>query len=484
MEASPGVASPLDCVRTEPAPRMMTDLGNAERLADHAKDKLLYVHGLGWLYWDGRRWASADETGRHIRVAKDTVRGIYGEARALHGVAGHAHDEEDRKSMSTEADQLSKHARSSESAVRINAMLKLGESEPRLRAVVADLDADPDALNVQNGILDLGTLELGPHDPAARLTRIAGAAYTANATAPGWESFLERILPDAELRNYVQRAAGYSLLGQYSEYLFLPLGYGANGKSTFLGVLREVLGDYAAEAAPELLVARQQADNPALASLRGCRLVTTIESEQGKKLAEVLVKQLTGEAEITARFLYRDYFTFENQSAVWFATNHKPYVQGSDYAIWRRIRLISFDVTIPEDEREDPANLRRKLLAERDGILAWAVNGLRAVRDSNALETPARVTAETEAYRQEMDPIGEWIEDCCELRHGAFTSAAELRQSYEHHCYSTGRAVLGATRFGDALKERGIMPDRPSINGKQVRGRIGIAVRPPASPSA
>jgi putative DNA primase/helicase len=214
--------------------------------------------------------------------------------------------------------------------------------------------------------------------------------------------------------------------------------------------------------------------------------VTTTETEEGKRMAEVLVKQLTGEAEITAKFMRQDHFTFENQAAVWLSTNHKPVVQGGDYAIWRRIRLIPFDVTIPETERLEPGEVRRRLDAERDGILTWLVEGLRMYQQAGLHEAPEAVSAATGAYKDQMDPLREWLEDECVADESAFTAYANLRASYESHCATNGRQPLGARRFGEALAERGYIEARDWVgetaDRKRVRGRRGLRFATP-SPS-
>jgi putative DNA primase/helicase len=468
--------------------RKSTDLGNAERLADRACGRLLYVHGIGWMAWDGRRWQRA-LSGEEMREASDMVRAIYGEAALIADLAAGEDDDGERQRLSGIATGIGKWARASESVGRIKAALELGRSQRRLVARVADLDADPDLLNVGNGILNLRTLELLDHDPARKITRVTNAAYEATPEAPFWRSLVERVVPDPDVRRWVQMAAGYSMLGSYSEWLFLLHGQGANGKSTFLWGLRNALGDYAGEATPDLLVQRREWDAgtySALASLRGRRLVTTTETEEGKRMAEVLVKQLTGEAEITAKFMRQDHFTFENQAAVWLSTNHKPVVQGGDYAIWRRIRLIPFDVTIPESERIEPGEVRRRLGAERDGILAWLVEGLRMYQQAGLHDAPEAVSAATGAYKDQMDPLREWLEDECVADESAFTPYANLRSSYEFHCATNGRQALGARRFGEALAERGYLEARDWVgeaaDRKRVRGRRGIRFTTP-SPS-
>ncbi len=477
MSAAPVVVASPTADELITGTRKTTDMGNAERLADLARGRLLWVASLGWLHWDGKRWDRA-RAGQEMELAKETVRGIYGEASTMQAAAAQTLDDVDRRRLSDHAEDLARWAHKSEGVARVKALVELGHSEKRLVVPQgADaLDADPDVLNVQNGILDLGSFELHPHDPDRHLTKITNAAYDPDAGAPFWTDLLALVLPNPEVRDWVKRAAGYSILGQYSEYLFLPYGKGANGKSSMLAGLRDALGDYAGEAAPELLVSRREwgaASDSALASLRGRRLVTTAETEQGKRMAEVLVKQLTGETAITAKFMRQDYFTYRNQAAVWLATNHKPIVQGMDYAIWRRIRLIPFEVTIPPAERLEPSVVQERLRAERDGILTWLIEGLQLYRKHGLHPAPSAVDAATEAYREEMDPLREWLDDECINDPAGFTPYKTLRQSYEMHCTQTGRQPLGATRFQEQLSEQGFEGAKRSGE----RGRAGVRLR-------
>lgn len=460
-----------------------TDLGNAERLADLAYGKVLWVHGLGWLWWDGKRW-KRDESKRVLRIATNTVRSIYQEAEFFNGRAALATDEEERNRWGKLAEAANRWATASESAGKITATIKLAAAQPLL---VLDegakgLDANPMALNVQNGILDLDTLELRPHDPAERHTRIAGASYDPEAEAPFFQECMKRALPDEELRRWVQKAVGYSLPGTHSEFLFIPHGDGANLKSTVEYAWRRALGDYAAEAPSDLLVARREwgaAGESALAGLHGRRFVTATETEQGKQLAEVLAKKLTGEPEITAKFMRQNYFTYPNQMAVWLATNYKPVVQGTDLAIWRRIRLIPFEVTIPPEERIDPSEVQRRLREERDGILAWMVEGLRLYQEEGLSPEPEAVAAATRGYREEMDPLAGWLREAFDEDPEAVVSIEWLRKSYRRWAESTGRFALGERRFNELMGQRGftrpasaIWFDVPSDDGGTERKRM------------
>ncbi len=459
------------------------DIGNAERLADLAEGKILWVAGLGWMVWDGRRW-KRDESNQVLRHAKATSRTIFDEARFLNEQAAKATDDDEAKLWGEQAKSTTAWAVQSGFASRIGAMIKLGSAEPRL---VLDegargLDSNPIALNVANGILDLQTFELRDHDPAEHHTRIANAKYDPKAEAPFFLETLEKALPDPELRRWVQKAVGYSVSGEFSEFLFIPHGEGANLKSTVEYAWRNALGDYAAEAPSDLLVARREwgaSGESALAGLHGRRFVTATETEQGKQLAEVLAKKLTGEPEITAKFMRQDYFTFPNQLAVWLATNYKPVVQGTDLAIWRRIRLIPFEVTIPPGDRMDPLAVHRRLRAESDGILAWMVEGLRLHREEGLLPEPEAVRAATRDYREEMDPLAGWLREAVVEDPEGTVPIEWIRMSYKAWAERTGRYSLGERRFNELMEQRGftrpesaIWFDAPTDAGATERKRM------------
>lgn len=450
---------PANAVDAATAFRKNTDLGNSERMADRATGRLLWVYGMGWLHWDGARW-KRDESNYVLREAADTARSIYGEAAFFAGQAAQATDESERKKWSDLGDGANAWARKSESGSRIAAAVKLATAQPRL---VLDegaeaLDSDPNALNVANGTLDLSTFELRPHDPADHHTRVTGAAYHPEATAPFFLSTVEKALPDPEIRRWVQKAVGYSVSGDFAEYLFILHGEGANLKSTFEFAVRNALGDYSVEAPSDLLVARREwgaAGESALAGLHGRRFVTATETEQGKALAEVLAKKLSGEPQITAKFMRQDYFTFKNQTAVWLATNYKPVIQGMDYAMWRRIRLVPFVQTIAPEDRMDQGDVQERLRAEADGILAWIVEGRRLYLAEGLDPAPAAVTEATDAYQREMDPLADWLEANYEDDPTGVVPIQAVRESYNEYCKLSGRHPLGDKRFNELMEARG-----------------------------
>jgi putative DNA primase/helicase len=280
----------------------------------------------------------------------------------------------------------------------------------------------------------------------------------------------------------VQKLAGYSITGEIGEHI-LPFAYGpgANGKSVFFSVIRKVLGDYASEAAPDLLVARYgDRGVPAdIANLRGYRFVTTSETEAGKKMATDVMKRITGDDELKARSLYKDYATFRNVTHLWMAANDRPQVDGLDEAIWRRIRLIPFEVVIPTAERNP--NLIAELMRERDGILGWLVEGCRAYHDEGLDSAPAAVLLATQEYRQDSNPLLEWFEECCEQATDGEERASDLHASYKAWCAQSryrGKPLANSSpRWARGLDSLGLPADKRYIDGKQTRIRRGAVLR-------
>lgn len=429
-----------------------TDLGNAARLVRLHGDDLRYARGLGWMVYEGGRW-SRDTTGGAMRAAKATVRGMYQEASEIA-------DDRDRAAFA-------KWALQSESAGRLAAMLTLAESERAVACSTDDFDADPYLLNCTNGTLDLRSGELHPHDRADLITKQAPVAYDPEAQCPSWRAFLARIFePVPDVISFLQRAIGYALTGDTSEQvMFLLYGTGANGKSTLLQTLAAVLGDYAQATPAATLMVRDRNNNATndLARMAGARLVTAIESDEGKRLAEGLIKQMTGGDKIVARYLHQEFFEFTPQFKLFLATNHKPIIRGTDYAIWRRIHLVPFLVTIPEEER-DPY-MAQRLGAEAPGILAWAVEGYQQIRLSR-LEPPPSVTGATSDYRAEMDLIAAFLEECCAVERTMMVAAGALYAAYKAWAEESGERPITQRTFSLRLQERGHHTERRGAGSK------------------
>lgn len=348
--------------------------------------------------------------------------------------------------------------------------MELAKSEPGVPVSADQLDAAPWVLNVLNGTLDLRTGQLRPHAREDLLTKLAPVAYDPGALCPTWEAFLSRILAgDVELIRFVQKVIGYSLTGSTQEQcLFILYGAGANGKSTLIQSISALLGDYARQTPTEtLLVQRGDGVRNDLARLQGARFVSAVEVEGGRRLAEALVKQLTGGDTITARFLYGEHFEFQPMFKLWLAVNHRPVVQGTDHAIWRRIRLLPFTVTIPPAEQDK--RLAEKLQAELAGILRWAVEGCQAWQ-REGLEPPAAVQRATGDYRAEMDVIAAFIRDCCVLGDKQEVSTSALYAEYVGWCTQVGESPVSQKALAATLKERGCTP------GRRGGGRLWVGI--------
>lgn len=436
-------STPTD--NNNPQPKYhLTSLGNAERFAFQHQDSVRYCFTWNrWLKWNSRYW-EVDETGHIQRLAKQTVRSIYAEATA--------EDDEARRRA------LAKHALASESRKNLGDMIELAKSEEGIPVTAAQLDTYTHLLNVQNGTIDLRNGKLSPHRREHLLTHCLDIPYDENASCPQWERFLQRIMNgNQNLINFLQRAIGYSLTSETSEEcLFFLHGDGQNGKSTFLETaLMKLLGRYTRKLSIESLMFKKHSGIPNdIARLKGARAVVTSEAQQGRRLDETLIKDLTGGDTITARYMRSEWFDFQPEFKLWMSGNYKPVILGADEGIWRRINLIPFKVAIPEHERDN--NLRHRLTLELPGILAWAVKGCLAWREQG-LNPPSEVTNATTRYRREMDSIGTFLEECCVVTPEAKVAAKTLYEAYKDWCTQSGEhEVLSQKRLGERLTHRGL----------------------------
>lgn len=395
------------------------------------------------------------------RRAKDTVRRIYAEAAAC------------EKKAFREA--LADHAKRSESESKRQAMINSARSEPGVAILPADLDRDPWLLNVVNGSIDLRTGEIREHRRGDLITKIAPVKYDREAQCPAWWGFLEKIMNgNGPTMEFLQKAVGYALTGDTREQcLFFLYGLGANGKSTVLEVIQALLGDYATQTTSDTFLIKRHSSpiSNDVADLRGARFVTAVEIESGRRMAEVLIKQMTGGDKLKARFLYSEHFEFKPEFKIFLAANHKPVIRGTDHAIWRRIRLIPFTVQIPE--REQVKELPGKLKAELPGILNWAIEGCLSWQ-FEGLTPPQTVQDATQNYRQEMDTLAEFLAERCIIAPGASVPAADLYKAYTAWAEENGEKKLLSQRdFGLNLTERGFEGKR-GTGGRTVRHGIGL----------
>jgi putative DNA primase/helicase len=442
----------------------LTDLGNAHRFTrEHQRDVRYCWPWQKWLVWNGLFWAR-DETGEVHRLAEKTVRGMYLEA---------AQSSPDRREV------LATWAVKCESHERRAKMLASGQAIAGIPVRPVDLDRDPMLLNVRNGTLDLRTGALRPHAREDLITRGLEVDYDPAAVCPTWERFLSDVFDGvAETIAFMQRAIGYSLTGATTEHVLIVLyGLGSNGKTTLIGALHDLLVSYAQHAPTDLLLARRGEHHPTeLATLHGARLVTAAETGEGRRLAESLVKQLTGGDPVTVRRMREDFWQYRPEFKLWVCTNHKPQIRGTDHAIWRRIHLVPFRVTFHEPEtRKTPMKdltLPGRLRQELAGILRWAVEGCLAWQ-REGLKAPKTVREATEEYRVEMDVLAAFLDECCIFDQRAQARASELYEAYKRWCDRSSEHAETQTSFGTRLGELGLAK-RP-IGGRTVYQGIGLS---------
>lgn len=331
----------------------------------------------------------------------------------------------------------------------------LKESEALLSIELDEFDSDLDLLNVQNGYLNLKTLSLYPHSYNRYFTKISGTNYVKDANCQLWMKFLDQIFDhNQELISYIQRAVGYSLSAHTTEQvMFVLYGDGRNGKSVFLDIIREIMGNYASAIQPQTIMTKKFETSASgdIARLAGTRLVTTTESKFGEKLNEGLVKQLTGGDMVTARRLYENEIEFIPRFKLWMATNHKPIIRGNDIGVWRRISLVPFDIQIKKDAVD--MNLTSKLKKELPGVLNWALSGL-VDWQKNGLQEPQIIGEGRAEYRKEMDVLECFIDECCERVFLKQTSVNELYRNYKQWAINNNEYQMSSTKFGVEMSKK------------------------------
>jgi len=421
----------------------LTDLGNAYRFKEQWGKDIRWCDQWGkFLYFDERCWI-ADQIRRVELLAIETVKLMYVEASQVR-------DKDARKAMAD-------HAKRSEADSRRKAMLS--SVKCLLPVLPEELDRDPYLLNVKNGTIDLRTGELRPHSRSDFLSKLAPVHFDEKAECPLWWEFLSRILPEESIK-FVQKAVGYSATGLTIEQVFFLLfGGGDNGKTTFLEIIGGIMGDYAKETDPETFMVKKHSGIPNdLAALRGARFVKSVETSGGRRMSEARIKQMTGGDTLTARFLHAEWFEFKPEFKLWLATNHKPVIRDSTHSMWRRVRLIPFEVQIPKEEQDK--RLSEKLKAEYPGILNWIIEGA-LLWQHECLEPPESIRDATQNYREEMDDLADFLTERCITEPGASGTAGELYKAYTDWAESAGeKNPLTKKAFGLALGERGFRRER------------------------
>jgi len=437
----------------------LTHWGNAKRLVHRHGQSILYNHAwCKWMIWDGMRF-KVDTTAKIDRLAKDTVTTIYAEAA-------------DPSLSPQRRDEIQKWAEQSESDVEIAHMKHSAQSELEVSVLPEDLDNNEWLLNVLNSTIDLRTGEISPHDRKNKITKLATVTYDPAATCPIWEAFLHKILAGRQdVIDFFQRAVGYSMTASTWEKCFFFLyGSGDNGKSTALETIAAMLGNYWMKTPAETILSRPKSGSDAIpndvARLVKVRMVSAAEVEEDRQLNESRIKDMTGGDQLSARFMRSEWFEFFPVFKLWMYGNHRPIIVGTDEAIWARIRLIPFTVSIPKAEQDH--KLREKLRAELSGILNWAIRGCLEWQ-RHKLGTPVDVAAAGDEYRGDMDTLARFIDECCFTGDERYEcQSSQLYSRYTGWCKINGEYPKTQTKFSLMLKTKGYKKDLKRSEGNTI----------------
>lgn len=433
----------------------LTDIGNALRLASRFENDLRYSPSHGWLRYEGHRMVQL------AGLPLDEGMGLPDLIRA----EGDAYCTEKR------LNDLEGWAKKSSSEARIASALRLAADLPVIRTTAEQLDRFPLELNTPQGVFHLGDGTVRETLASDLLTRSTRA--TPAPGCPTWDKFLTEVLPSQDVRNFLQRAIGYSITGLTREEVFFVLyGAGQNGKSKLLSAVARALGNYAHAFDPKLVLQQRYEGHPTnIASLHGVRFAYSSEIDAGSQLDEGRVKAITGGDVITARFMRKDEFSWVPTHKLWLATNHLPVIKGQDKGMWRRVVVIPFDVPITDDQRDNL--LEEKLWGEMRGILAWAIDG--AVEYMRyGLQPPVEVLMASAHYKQEQDTTSLFINECTSP--GGVTAAGELYSAYKRWAEDNGNTVLNNTAFGRELTRLGY-ESALGTGGKRLRNGITLTER-------
>jgi putative DNA primase/helicase len=430
------------------------DMARAQVFAKKYEGQVLWCQDMkAWLIWNGKVW-EVDRTLKIHELAKDAINEMVDyAARRVDQATG-----EDNIKKAREIFAATARARSERG---VKAMLELAKSE--LPVTATELDKDPSLLNCQNGIIDLRTGELIPHAPEYHMSKIASASFDPRKKFQLFEKFLETIsCGDQDLQGYFQQVCGMAAIGEvYHEGIAIFYGTGANGKSTFLNTIRLVLGDYAGQLNPEVFMLQRTGQQPAgIAEVKGKRFVTTVETEEGRRLSSSVLKQLSSTDPITARRLYENPITFQPTHTLILATNFLPKIGSTDAGTWRRIAVVPFAASIPEEKQVK--NFAQELISyDADAILAWIVEGAKQfIKRGHNLLLPKCVIDATKQYRQEEDWLGNFLTECCEIGFELSVMGGELYEAYADWCERNNEYCRRSRDFAAALEAQGFQKQR------------------------
>lgn len=423
----------------------MTDSGNAERLKDRFGNIIRYSYNRKkWYFWDGKCWR-IDDSGQIKKLADMVISEMKQEAFLIDDIEIQ--------------DKALKWVQRTASSKGKENMIKECQHLDGIPANPEDFDVYLDYLNCQNGVVNLRNGELLPHDPVLMMSKITNTEYDVDMREPTmWLKFLDDVTNgDKELQEYIQRCVGYSISGNNDEQCsYFLYGIGNNGKSTFLDTIASIIGGYASNIQPETIMMKRlggEGANSDIARLKSARFVTSEEPTEGVRLNEGLLKQLTGGSKITCRFLYGDEFEYTPEFKIWMATNHKPVIRGTDFGIWRRIKLIPFEVTIPKEKIDK--KLKYKLVQEYPQILAWAVQGCIKWRQFG-LNEPKCVRLAVNEYKVEMDLLAGFMEQCIEVDYSCDDKvmASDLFKVYSKWAKENNEYEMNSKKFFSDISKK------------------------------
>lgn len=441
-----------------------TDKRNAERYVAKHGNVVLYCPAWGWLRWDGRHWAD-DQLRETMELAKRTVEDMYVE------IVGMDLTRRQRNTLMKEIMKV-------ESRGRLEGMIALAESNPRVARLPESFDRDRMALNVANGTIDLRTGDLREHRQQDLLTKLVPVEYDPKAQCPEWLSFLARVQPDSEVRRYIQMCVGYSLTGLVDEKcMFILYGGGDNGKSLFIEAILQLLGPYARTTSKQLIIGwKSDGKQQLLAELTGKRFVSFSEEVlEADKLNSGVIKGITGGESVIGRFLFKREFAYKPEMKLWLGTNWEPTVDDFGEAMKGRLHFITWPVRVPKDEQVKMTTMLERFGREGPGILTWAVEGCLAYQAAGRLAPPVGLELEKAEWFGREDTFKQWMDECLALGEG-WAGSRELLDNYRSWALARGedpRYLMGPTRFGKALRSRGVVESRT----KSARGYVCSVVK-------
>ncbi len=451
------------------------DIGNARRLVRRFGRSLIHVPDLGWHAWVGTHWSRSEGDRAVLRYAQIAAEAIRAEAAAM------AEMKEDQwciplergETATDRAEAIEKHykfAIMSGNAAKLKGMIEIAAADPEISVPRERLDQDLRLLNVANGTIELqGSQRGGPRHRSHRredlITRCAPVRFDPEAKCGRFDGFLNEILPSPDMQYFLRDWLGYCLTGEVSEQkIALFYGQGANGKSTLLNLLRLLLGEYCQTVPVEAYLEDDRrgggAATPEYARLPGVRLAMAAEPEKKRRLSTASIKSMSGGEPMVVRPLYGGFVEFQPQFKSFLSFNDRPIIPAQDEGMWRRLMLIPFDQIIPPERRV--ARLEQALALEGAGILNWLLAGFLCWSDQG-LVLPEAVLAATSDYRDESDPIGQFMDICTEKRKGASASAKELFEAYEAWCKANAFDPMNKLTFGKRLTTRGLRKTKSSV---------------------